>query len=123
MSTVILIKPDAFERGLFETLLQHIKSYDLELIQLKTFIIGADLTNRLEKHYEEHSERLFYPNLIKQMSRGPIAAMLFRGTIEEGRRFVEDMREQYALDPPNNTVHGSDCVEAADREAKIWGLL
>ena len=85
-----------------------------------------------EKHYAEHKGKPFYPRLIEYITSGPIVAMVIEGdnVIAESRRMMGStkpeeaeagtIRFEYAINKEYNIIHGSDCVESAEREIAIY---
>lgn len=127
--TLVLIKPDAVERGLIGEI---ISIYEKKGIKIKAMkIIKAD-RETAENHYEEHKGRSYFKELIDFITRSPIVAMILEGenVIEQVRMIngatdpkKQDMgsiRGKYALSYSENTVHSSDSTDNAEREIKIW---
>jgi nucleoside-diphosphate kinase len=128
--TLVLLKPDAVERGLigeitarFEA--KHLTIAAMELRQLDTVILA--------RHYEEHQGKGFYADLVEFMSRGPIVAMVVEGpedTWEVVRNLVGatnprkaapgTIRGDLGILFTENLVHGSDSLESATREIGIF---
>lgn len=127
--TLVLIKPDAVERGLIGEILSVYEKKGIKIKALK--LLKAD-RETAENHYEEHKGRSYYDNLITFITRSPIVAMVLEGNnvVEQVRRIngatdpsKQDMgsiRGRYALSYSENTVHSSDSPEHAEREIKIW---
>ena len=131
--TLVLVKPDGFERGLTGEVLRRIEAKGYTLAQLQ--ILTPD-RERLAQHYAEHEGKPFYEPLLEFMSSGPVTA-----AVVEGDRCIEGFRSLAgATDPPKaapgtirgdlgrdwgpgvqkNIVHGSDSPESAEREIGIW---
>jgi len=127
--SLVLIKPDAMDRGLAGTLLSRLESLGLKLVALKMLQMSEALA--LE-HYAIHRDKPFFSGLVKYISSAPIVAAVF-----EGERAVEVIREamgptdpakaeegtlrgDFGLDIERNTIHGSDSVETAEREIKLF---
>ena len=70
--TLVLLKPDAVQRGLVGTILARFESKGLKLVGLKMRTFDRSV---LEQHYEVHKERPFYGNLVDFMSSGPVVAL------------------------------------------------
>ena len=70
--TLVLLKPDAVQRGLIGTILARFESKGLKLVGLKMRTFDRAL---LEQHYEVHKERPFYASLVEFMSSGPVVAL------------------------------------------------
>ena len=74
--TLILLKPDAVQRGLCGTLLSRFEEKGLKIVAMKFMKITPDLAG---KHYEAHKERPFYPGLVKFMTCSPVVALALEG--------------------------------------------
>ncbi|NBP22350.1 MAG: nucleoside-diphosphate kinase [Actinobacteria bacterium] len=131
--TLILVKPDGVRRGLVGEVISRIESKGYKIAALRMLTADKDL---LANHYLEHQGKPFYEPLIEFMSSGPIVAM-----IAEGQRVIEGFRSLAGATDPTlaspgsirgdlardqgtkvvqNIVHGSDSVESAQREIKIF---
>ena len=131
--TLILIKPDGVRRGLVGEVIARIekKGYSISALRM----LQADRT-MLAAHYAEHEGKPFYEPLIEFMLSGAIVAL-----IAEGERVIEGFRSLAGATDPTvaapgsirgdlardqgtrvvqNIVHGSDSVESAEREIKIF---
>ena len=127
--TLVLLKPDAVQRGLVGTITARFEAKGLQIVGLKARTFERSL---LEKHYEVHKERPFYGNLVDFMSSGPVVAMALEGkdAITVVRTLVGKtnareaapgtIRGDYGMSGGNNLVHGSDSPESAERELKLW---
>ena len=131
--TLILVKPDGVRRGLVGEVIRRIESKGYKIVALRMLTADKDL---LANHYAEHQGKPFYEPLLEFMSSGPIVAM-----IAEGQRVIEGFRSLAGATDPTlaspgsirgdlardqgakvvqNIVHGSDSVEVAQREIKIF---
>ena len=131
--TLILIKPDGVRRGLVGEVISRIESKGYEITALRMLTADRSI---LEKHYEEHNGKPFFEPLLEFMSSGSIVAM-----VAEGERVIEGFRTMACVTDPTvaapgsirgdlardqgtkvvqNIVHGSDSVESAEREIKIF---
>lgn len=131
--TLILVKPDGVRRGLVGEVISRIESKGYKIVALRMLTADKDL---LANHYAEHQGKPFYEPLLEFMSSGPIVAM-----IAEGQRVIEGFRSLAGATDPTlaspgsirgdlardqgtkvvqNIVHGSDSVESAQREIKIF---
>lgn len=131
--TLVLIKPDGVRRGLVGEVIARIekKGYSVSALRM----LHADRT-MLEAHYAEHQGKPFYEPLLEFMSSGAIVAL-----VAEGDRVIEGFRSLAGATDPTvaapgsirgdlardqgtrvvqNIVHGSDSVESAEREIKIF---
>ena len=123
--TLILVKPDAFERGLTGEVIARFERKGLRIAALKLMQVDRELA---EQHYGEHSSKPFFGELVEFITRGPLVAMVLEG--EEavaGRAPVigatnpleaapGSIRGDFALEVTFNLVHGSDSDETAERE-------
>ena len=76
--TLILVKPDAFERGLTGEVLARFERKGLRIAALKKMQADADLAN---EHYAEHSEKPFFGELVSFITGGTLVAMVLEGEI------------------------------------------
>ena len=79
--TLILVKPDAFERGLTGEVIARFERKGLEIVALKLMQMDRELA---ERHYGEHAEKPFFGELVEFITRGPLVAMVLEGT-ERGK--------------------------------------
>jgi nucleoside-diphosphate kinase len=101
----------------------------LWLVALKLMQAEEELAN---VHYEEHSEKPFFGELVAFITRGPLVAMVLEGprAVEAARQVIGatdpveadagSIRGQYATEVTFNLVHGSDSEQSAEREIAIW---
>jgi len=86
----------------------------------------------LEKHYADLSKKGFFPGLIEYMTSGPVCAMVWEGdnAVAAGRKMLGatkpfdsepgTIRGDFCIDVGRNICHGSDSVESANNEIKLW---
>lgn len=127
--TLVLIKPDAFERGLAGAVLERLERANLRIVGTASPTY-RDLEKLLRKHYEEHRQEDFFVSLINFMQSGPVLALRVAGTraISRVRSImgsadgtgVGTIRGDFGVDGPRTLVHASDSPEAAEREREIW---
>ena len=127
--TLILVKPDAFERGLTGEILARFERRGLRIVAMKHMTVEQDLA---EQHYAEHSERPFFGDLVEFITGGPLVALVLEGheAIKAARQVIGatnpleaapgSIRGDYALEVQTNMVHGSDAPESAAREAGLF---
>lgn len=127
--TFVAIKPDAVKRGLIGRIIKRFENKGYKIIGLKMVHPTIEMA---QEHYKEHIGKPFYPRLIKYITSGPIIAMVLEGeNIVEGTRHmmgstrpndaeVGTIRADFAQTMEFNVVHGSDSVESAEREIKIY---
>jgi nucleoside-diphosphate kinase len=131
--TLILVKPDGVARGLSGEVIRRVEAKGYRIVALDLRVPTVDL---LAEHYAEHVGKAFYQPLVDFMSSGPVVAL-----VAEGQRVVEGFRSLAGATEPTgaapgtirgdlgrdwgqpvvqNIVHGSDSVESAQREIKLW---
>jgi nucleoside-diphosphate kinase len=127
--TLVLLKPDALQRGLAGAILARFEAKGLKLVGLKLRQFPRAL---LEEHYAAHRERPFFPGLVRYMGSGPVVALALEGVdaIEVTRGLMGKtnarqaapgtIRGDFGMSFSNNLVHGSDSAEAAARELALF---
>jgi nucleoside-diphosphate kinase len=128
--TLVLLKPDAVERGLVGAITSRFENKGLRLVGMELRTLDKAI---LERHYEEHVGKGFYAELVEFMSRGPAVAMALEGP-EDTWEIVRTMmgatnpaksapgtiRGDFGTLFTENLVHGSDSAESAARELGIF---
>jgi len=124
-----MVKPDGVNRGLVGKIIARFEERGYKLIALKMVHAAAP---HLEEHYAEHKGKSFFPGIIKFMSSGPVVAMVWQGldAVKTGRVMLGatnplqsapgSIRGDFGLSVGRNICHGSDSVESAEREIKLW---
>ena len=127
--TLILIKPDAFARGLPGEIIARFERKGLRVLALRHLTVTRELA---ERHYAEHSERPFFGELVEFITSGPIVAMVLegKGAVKAARQVIGatdpleaatgSIRGDFAVEMGQNMVHGSDSPESAAREAALF---
>jgi nucleoside-diphosphate kinase len=127
--TLILIKPDAVERGFNGEIIARFERKGLKLVALKMIHLSKAMA---EKHYAVHKGKSFYDDLVDYISSGPIVAMVFKGdkAIDSARKIMGTtdpakaekgtIRGDFGLDIGRNSVHGSDGPQTAETEIKLF---
>jgi nucleoside-diphosphate kinase len=127
--TLILVKPDAFERGLTGEILARFERKGLRIVAMKHMTVEKDLA---EQHYAEHRERPFFGELVEFITSGSLVALVLEGyeAIKAARQIIGatnpleaapgSIRGDYALEVQTNMVHGSDAPESATREIGLF---
>lgn len=127
--TLILVKPDAFERGLTGEILARFERKGLRIVALKLLTLARD---QAEEHYAEHRERPFFGDLVEFITGGPLVALLLEGheAVAAARQVIGatnpleaapgSIRGDFGLEVQTNLVHGSDSPESAARETAIF---
>jgi nucleoside-diphosphate kinase len=127
--TLILVKPDAFERGLTGEVIARFERKGFRLVALTLMQADEPLA---QVHYQEHSDKPFFGELVDFITRGPLVAMILEGVnaIDAARQVIGStdpleadagsIRGEFATEVTFNLVHGSDSPESAEREIGIW---
>ena len=131
--TLVLIEPYGVKRNLIGEIIARCERKGYNVVQLKLTTPTREL---LAAHYAEHEGKSFYEPLMEFMSSGPVVAIALEGQrVIEGFRSIAGSTEPTAAAPGtirgdlgrdwgtivvHNLVHGSDSVESAERELKIW---
>ncbi len=127
--SLVLIKPDAIERGLVGTIIRRLEEVGLKLVAAKMLHMDKELARR---HYAIHQDKPFFNSLVNYITSAPIIAIIF-----EGKRAVEVIRQtmgatdptkakagtirgDFGVDIEHNTIHGSDSTETAAEEIKLF---
>ena len=127
--TLILIKPDAFARGLTGEIITRFERKGLKIAALRAMRMSTELA---ERHYAEHLERPFFGELVEFITSGMLVAMLLEGeqAVRAARQVIGatdpleaapgSIRGDFALAVGQNLVHGSDSAESAARESALF---
>jgi nucleoside-diphosphate kinase len=127
--TLILVKPDAFARGLTGEIISRFERKGLKLVALEQRTLDAETAG---VHYAEHKERPFFGELVEFITSGPLVALVLEGheAIAAARQVIGStnpieatpgtIRGDFALEVGENMVHGSDAPESAAREIGIF---
>jgi len=127
--TLILVKPDAFARGLTGEIIGRFERKGLRLIALKQMTVDEDLAKR---HYAEHDGKPFFGELVEFITSAPLVAMVLEGkqAITAARQVIGatnpleattgSIRGDFAIAVGTNMVHGSDSPESGIREAALF---
>jgi nucleoside-diphosphate kinase len=127
--TLILVKPDAFARGLTGEIIARFERKGLRIVALKHMQVDEDLAKR---HYAEHEGKPFFGELVEFITSAPLVAMVLTGheAVVAARQVIGatnpleaspgSIRGDYALQVGQNMVHGSDSNESAGREAALF---
>jgi nucleoside-diphosphate kinase len=127
--TYVMVKPDGVSRGLVGEVIGRFEKKGLKLEKLRMLTVSEELARR---HYAEHVERPFFPELLSFITSGPVVAMEGSGNeaVAVARTLMGPtnpvaappgtIRGDLASVITENIVHGSDSVESATRELAIF---
>jgi nucleoside-diphosphate kinase len=127
--TLILVKPDAFARGLTGEIIARFERKGLRIVALKHMTVDEALA---KQHYGEHEGKPFFGELVEFITSAPLVAMVLEGeqAIVAARQVIGatnpieaspgSIRGDFAISVGQNMVHGSDSPESAEREAGLF---
>jgi len=126
--TFVMVKPDAFARGLVGEVVSRLEDRGLELVGIKVVQLSRE---KAEEHYAEHTDKPFFDDLVEFITSGPAVPMVWEG--QDATRQVRQMigatdpleadagtiRGDYALDLGRNVVHAADHEDEGANEREI----
>ena len=127
--TLILVKPDAFARGLTGVIIARFERKGLRIVALQHMVLTEDTA---QSHYAEHEGKPFFGELVEFITSGPLVAMVLEGheAVVAARQVIGatnpleaapgSIRGDFALEIGQNMVHGSDSNESAARESALF---
>src|SRR4030042_1087064 len=127
--SLVLIKPDAMQRGLAGVIISRLERRGLKIVAMKMLQMDKTLAQR---HYAVHKDKAFFNVLIEFITPSPIIAAVFEGekAIEAIRQAMGatdpvkaspgSIRGDFGLDIQQNLVHGSDSAENAGKEISLF---
>jgi nucleoside-diphosphate kinase len=127
--TLILVKPDAFARGLTGEIIARFERKGLRIMALQHMQMTEALAGQ---HYAEHEGKPFYGELVEFITSGPLVAMVLEGedAVRAARQVIGatnpleaatgSIRGDFAISVGQNMVHGSDSPESGQREAALF---
>ena len=127
--TLILVKPDAVSRGLTGEILARFERKGLRIVAMEQRTLDRETAQR---HYDEHSDKPFFGELVDFIVSGPLVALVLEGydAVTAARQVIGatnpleaapgSIRGAYALEVGQNMVHGSDSADSAAREVGLF---
>src|SRR6185437_1627062 len=127
--TLIILKPDAVQRGLIGQILTRFENKGLQIVGMKLMQISTKLA---ETHYEPHRGKPFYAGLVKFMTSSPVVVLAIEGrdAIAICRKMMGatfgsraepvTIRGDFGVSNSFNLIHGSDSPESAQRELGLF---
>jgi nucleoside-diphosphate kinase len=126
--TFVMVKPDAFARGLVGTVVSRLEDRGLKLVGMKVTQLDEATAH---EHYAEHTDKPFFDDLVDFITSGPVVPMVWEG--QDATRQVRQMigatdpldadagtiRGDYALDLGRNVVHAADHEDDGANEREI----
>jgi len=126
--SVVLVKPDALQRGLVGEIISRFERKGLKLIGIKMLVLTDEV---LDKWYVHHKDKPFFSGLKKFMVSAPVVAMLWEGMecINSVRKLCGvtngyeaeggSIRGDFSISGQHNIIHASDSVEAGKKEEDL----
>ena len=127
--TFSIIKPDATKRNITGAINKIIEENNLVITAQRRIKLSKD---KAEGFYSVHKDKPFFNDLIEYMTSGPVIIQVLEGdnAIENYRKIMGatnpenadkgTIREKYALNIQENSVHGSDSIENANIEISYF---
>jgi nucleoside-diphosphate kinase len=127
--SLVLIKPDAMQRGLAGEIISRLENKGLQIVAMKMLHMDEALAQR---HYDVHKGKAFFDDLVSFITSSPIIAIVVQGknAVEIIRQMMGEtdpakahsgtIRGDLAIDIGHNLVHGSDSLENASREIALF---
>ena len=127
--TLVLLKPDAVQRGLVGEVVRRLESRGLKIVAMKMVHMDREFAGR---HYEAHVGKPFFPGLVEFITSKPLVALVLEGpsAVELTRKTMGatnpveaasgTIRGDLALEIGRNLIHGSDSLETAEREIDLF---
>ncbi|MFH1306268.1 MAG: nucleoside-diphosphate kinase [Candidatus Micrarchaeota archaeon] len=123
--TLVLLKPDALQRGIIGKIIARVEKRGLQIIGMKMIQLNENIC---KEHYAHLVGKPFYPKLVQFMTSAPVIAIVVEGV--EAVRIVRDMcgptnareapagtiRGDFSLSTQCNVIHASDSLETAGKE-------
>jgi nucleoside-diphosphate kinase len=127
--TLILVKPDAFARGLTGEIIARFEHKGLVIVAARLMTVGDELATQ---HYAEHEGKPFFGELVEFITSGPLMALVMEGddAVAAARQVIGatnpleaapgSIRGDFSRAVSQNMVHGSDSVESGQRETQLF---
>lgn len=127
--TLVLLKPDAVQRGLVGEIISRLEARGLKIVAMKMLHMDERLAQR---HYDIHIGKPFFEGLVAYITAKPIIAAIFEGKnavevvratmgkTDPAQAMPGTIRGDLALDVACNLIHGSDSGESAKKEIDIF---
>ncbi|XWV26310.1 hypothetical protein QJ857_gp0764 [Tupanvirus soda lake] len=124
--TLVLIKPDAFKRGIVAKVMRRIELKGYEVANMNFWEQAP--RHLIERHYEQDKDKPYFKDNCDFMTSGPLVAIVYKGesailgirTLQGNRNTPGSIRGDYVTDIRQNLLHASDSEENAAREISIW---
>ena len=127
--TLVLLKPDAIQRGLIGDIISRFEHKGLKIVGLKLMWLDKE---RASRHYAHHKDKPFFKNLLSYITSGPLVTMVVEGlnAVEAVRKLVGatdphealpgTIRHDFGMHVGRNLIHASDSKESAEKEITMF---
>jgi nucleoside-diphosphate kinase len=127
--SLVLIKPDAMQRGLAGEIISRLEKKGLKIVAMKMLHMDKNLAQR---HYAIHKGKAFFDDLVTFITSSPIIAIVFQGKnaveiirqmmgeTDPAKAYSGTIRGDFGIDIGHNLVHGSDSLENASKEIDLF---
>ncbi len=127
--SLVLIKPDAMQRGLAGEIISRLEKKGLKIVAMKMLHIDKNLAQR---HYAIHKGKAFFDDLVNFITSSPVIAIVFQGKnaveiirqmmgeTDPAKAYKGTIRGDFGIDIGHNLVHGSDSLENASKEIDLF---
>lgn len=127
--SLVLIKPDAIQRGLAGEIISRLEKKGLKIVAMKMLHMDKDLAQR---HYAIHKGKAFFDDLVSFITSSPVIGIVIQGknAVEIIRQMMGEtdpakapsgtIRGDFGIDIGHNLVHGSDSLENASKEIDLF---
>jgi nucleoside-diphosphate kinase len=127
--SLVLIKPDAVQRGLAGEIISRLEKKGLKIVAMRMLRMDEALAQR---HYAVHNGKPFYEDLVRFITSGPIIAIVFQGNnaveairqmaglTDPAKASTGTIRGDMGMDIGHNLIHGSDSLQNASTEIDLF---
>ena len=127
--SLVLIKPDAMQRGLAGEIIARLEKKGLKIVAMKMLHMDKSLAQR---HYAIHKGKVFFDDLVSFITSSPVIAIVFQGKnaveiirqmmgeTDPAKAYSGTIRGDFGIDIGHNLVHGSDSLENASKEIDLF---
>jgi nucleoside-diphosphate kinase len=127
--TLVLVKPDGVRRRLIGEVIRRLEAKGLDIVGMRMLTMDKEMAS---KHYEEHTEKPFFGDLVTFITGGPLLAMAVEGdeavsvvrtlmgATDPKKADLGTIRGDLAIEMTENIVHGSDSPTSAARELALF---
>jgi nucleoside-diphosphate kinase len=127
--TLVLVKPDGVRRRLIGEVIRRLEAKGLNIVEMRMLTMDKEMAS---KHYEEHTEKPFFGDLVTFITGGPLLAMAVEGdeavsvvrtlmgATDPKKADLGTIRGDLAIEMTENIVHGSDSPASAARELALF---